>query len=80
MAKVRLPVVSDHALVRYLERIRGFSFERERGQIQDICAGVEEGTVKFEGHRFEVMNGRVITVVPATLSPNRTRRREMGVE
>ncbi len=74
MSKTPLPSVTDHALLRYLERVRGFKFERERSKIRDICRGVENGTVKFSGCLFEVKNGHVITVHPAGVVPNRTRR------
>ena len=65
--------VTDHALLRVLERIRGFSFAKEKAEIQRICAGVQNGTVRAHGHRFEIENGSVVTITPGE-SPNRTKR------
>lgn len=72
------PRVTDHALVRFLERVRGFSFDRERGQIQDICRGTTTGTIKAFGCLFEVEDGAVITIVPENTTPSRTKRLKMG--
>ncbi len=68
------PDVTVHALLRYLERVRGFNFDKERREIEDICRGVISGTVKKHGCRFEITNGKVITVVPTNPRPNRTTR------
>jgi hypothetical protein len=74
------PHVTDHALRRYLERVRGFKFDKEVSQIQDICRGVENGTVKAFGHRFEIENWVVITIAPVgeDQRPNRTKRQNVG--
>ena len=56
------PHVTDHALLRFLERVRGFSFVKERAEIQKICGGIENGTIKAHGCRFEIENWTVITV------------------
>lgn len=69
--------VTHHALVRFLERVRGFKFDREVAEIKTICAGIENGHVKAQGCVFEVKNGAVITVTPDTGSPNATRRAEV---
>ena len=66
--------VTDHALLRFLERVRGFDLSKERWEIAEICRGVTNGTVKKHGHRFEVKDGSVITVMPACPIPNRTTR------
>jgi hypothetical protein len=73
------PTVTDHALIRYLERVRGFSSDRERSQIRDICRGVQTGTVKAFGCNFEVEGGRVITVTPGNQYPSRTKLLKLGV-
>lgn len=72
--------VTHHALLRYLERVRGFKFDRERAEIQRIVSSCgQNGTVKFEGHSFEVKNGAVITVAPINekQTPNRTKREDV---
>lgn len=71
------PSVSDHALLRYLERVRGFTFEREREEIASTCRGVETGTVKWRGHLYEVREGRVVTITPDVGHPNKTKRIEI---
>lgn len=65
--------VTDHALVRYLERVKGFRFERERQAIRDVCKGIQNGTVKAHGCLFEITDGRVITIAPDN-GPCRTKR------
>lgn len=69
--------VTHHALVRFLERVRGFQFEREKAEILRICNGVSNGTVKFEGCTFEIKNDSVVTVMPDSGSPSRTKRLEV---
>lgn len=71
------PHVTDHALIRYLERIRGFKFDREVAEIRRICAAVQNGRVKAHGCLFVVKDGYVITVNPDSGSPNRTQREEV---
>ena len=75
-------IVTDHALLRYLERVRGFKFDRERREIEEICRGVTTARVKKEGFTYEVRNAYVVTIVPdlgAGHSPGRTvRDRVMG--
>jgi hypothetical protein len=69
--------VSDHALLRYLERVRGFDFSREIAEIQRICQPIgDKGCVKAHGCRFEVRSGVVVTVTPGGPSLNATRKRE----
>lgn len=76
MPKILLRV-SDHALLRYLERVRGFKFDREKEEIKKICAGTANATVKAQGCLFEVVNGTVVTVVPDTNTPCRTKREQV---
>lgn len=70
--------VTDHALLRYLERVRGFGFDKERAEIAKICAGMDTGAVLAHGCRFEVKNGVLVTITPLTATPNRTKRQEVG--
>lgn len=57
-------IVTDHALLRYLERVRGFNFDREKRIIEEICRHVSSGRVKKEGFTYEIKFGRVVTVRP----------------
>ena len=71
--------ISDHGLIRYLERIRGFDFEKERAAIRKICGNVENARVKIDGHIFVIEGGSLVTVMPVGERPNKTTRdRVMG--
>ncbi len=70
-------IVTDHALIRYLERVRGFDLDRSRAEIRDICRGIKNGTVKLNGCNFEVKNGYVVTIAPSGREPSATKRREV---
>lgn len=67
MKKPRLSV-TDHAVIRYLERVRGFDVEavrREIGHIVDIAEPHEAAcSVISGGHRYIISENRVITVTP----------------
>lgn len=70
--------VTHHALVRYLERVRGFKFDREIAEIRKICANIDvNGTVKAHGCSFEVRNGSVVSIVPEGEGPCATKRAEV---
>lgn len=69
--------ITDHALVRYLERVRGFNLDRERQAIRDVCRGVDSGTIKSNGHLFEVKGRAVVTVTPDSGIPCRTKRQRI---
>lgn len=74
------PHVTDHALVRYLERVRGFTFERERAEIRRICNGLgdsKKATVRSNNCLFEVRNGSVVTITPPGNGPSKTKRAEI---
>lgn len=74
----REPVrVSDHAVLRYLERAMGFDIDLVRRHIAGICdgpAGVGAVCVRSEGLRFEISNNAVTTVVPDRQNPSNTTR------
>lgn len=74
---MKLPRVTDHAVLRYLERAKGFDIEAVRRHIEDLCAGaiVAGATcVRAEGVKFEIAAGKVVTVTPGGSGPNRTKR------
>jgi hypothetical protein len=78
MKKPRL-LVTDHAIVRYLERVGGFDIDGLRHQIARRCesgASVGASSVIVEGFAFLIGDGQVITVVHAeTMKKRRIRRR-----
>jgi hypothetical protein len=69
--------ITHHALIRYLERVRGFNFDKEKDAIRKICGAVVNGTVKAEGCVFEIKDGRLVTITPDTGLPNATKHREV---
>lgn len=73
--KARL-TVSDHAVLRYLERIGGFNIQRLKREIADrlqpaVDAGA--GGIVIDGHSFVIEYGDqgpvVVTVLSATARP-----------
>lgn len=63
----QLPHVSDHALLRYLERMRGIDIEKARAEIAArVADGVQLGAsaVVSGGHRFTLSGNTVTSVVP----------------
>lgn len=73
---VKEPVrVSDHAVLRYMERVMGLDVEKVRAHIHDVCspaASIGAVCVRAEGHRFEIVNNAVLTVTPDRLGPSKT--------
>jgi hypothetical protein len=56
--------VSDHALVRYLERVLDIDMERLRTEIGIACARHQGAPcVKAGGARFMIRHGVVVTVI-----------------
>lgn len=69
--------VSDHAVLRYMERAMGLDIETVRQHIADTCAGaaaVGAVCVRSEGFRFEISGNAVITVRPDSQHPSKTTR------
>lgn len=76
----KLPHVTDHAVLRYLERARGLDVEAVRRHIADLCApytAVGARTVHAEGIKFELGTGKVITCTPNGKLPSLTRQRTL---
>ena len=70
--------VTDHAVLRYLERAMGLNIEIVREHIQHVCAGpaaVGASCLRSEGVRFEIQNNTVITVRPGEGISATTRER-----
>lgn len=69
--------VTDHAVLRYLERAMGLNVEIVREHIAAICSGpVAFGAVcvRAEGLRFEIAHNAVTTVVPDRQQPSNISR------
>lgn len=72
--------VTDHAVVRYLERARGFDIEAIRKHIAEVCVAAHVGAtcVRSEGVRFGITHNEtgpvVTTVTPNGPLPNKTAR------
>jgi hypothetical protein len=70
MSRRVTPSVTDHALLRYLERVRGLDVEALKEEIltPGIVAAVKAGAtaVKLNGITLVVANGRIVTVLPGT--------------
>jgi hypothetical protein len=62
----RRPIVTDHAVLRYLERAHGLDVEFFRSHIATLtAAGVQHGAtgVKVEGVNFVLQDETVVTVL-----------------
>ena len=66
---MKRPRVTDHCVLRYLERVRGLDVETIRRHIEDICApAVATGatSARIEGFFYRFSGGStVLTVLPA---------------
>lgn len=64
--------VSDHAVIRYLERVQGVDVEAVRREISQVVATAEDhpgaSGVVLNGLRYKVRDGVVTTILP-TRSP-----------
>lgn len=69
--------VTDHCVLRYLERAMGLNIELVRQHILTVCAApASYGAVcvRSEGLRFEIAAGAVTTVTPDHQLPGETSR------
>lgn len=71
--------ITDHAVLRYMERVMELNVDLVRQHIADLCAGpaaIGAICVRAEGFRFEITNGvehsTVTTVRPDRVSPGAT--------
>lgn len=61
--------VTDHAVLRYMERAMGLNVEIVREHIATLCAGPAAcgaSALRAEGVKFEIAGKAVVTVVPDT--------------
>jgi len=76
--------ISDHAVIRYLERRYGFSFEHVRAEMRsetlELADRVGCGTVIANGGKMVLVEGVVTTFLPkqARQVKRRLREREDG--
>jgi hypothetical protein len=71
-------ICTDHACLRYLERVMELDVEMVRQHILGICAtGAAYGAVcvRAEGFRFEIVENRIVTVVKDHVMPSRLTRK-----
>jgi predicted nucleic acid-binding Zn-ribbon protein len=66
LAAERQPRVSDHAVIRYLERIHGFDFEKQRDELLTdtvrTAIGMGANKVKRDGYTLVIKDNTVVTV------------------
>lgn len=74
----KLPVrVTDHCVLRFLERVEGMDVEAVRQRIMNVCGGyalVGAKSVRWQGFKFEMSGTAVTTVTPDHQGPSRTAR------
>ena len=71
--------ISDHAVLRYMERVRGIDTEAIRSEIQEaVASGQQIAPDAIAGNKREayiLSGGQVVTVLPAGSSAQVMRRR-----
>jgi hypothetical protein len=77
-----LPHVSDHAVIRYLERVRGINVDLIREHIALLCAPAANAgaaNLLHGGFKYVFDHGDVVTITPIGAKPSRTHQaRAMG--
>ena len=75
------PRISDHAVVRYLERIKGVDIEAVRAEIMALCAHAfetEAQAMVVGGHRYVIATDMTVTTVePIGYARSVSRTRQM---
>jgi hypothetical protein len=83
MSRRSQPRVTDHALVRFLERAGGMPIESVRRSLEDslrraamaaASVGECDYTVKADGLKYRVRDGHVVTVIPTHGTPAYVKR------
>ena len=68
--------VSDHALIRYLERVQGFDLERFRKEISEIVTGAARAgatQVSHSGFTYCIRDSSTVTTIIPGGSPHGAR-------
>lgn len=64
------PRVTDHAVLRYIERVLGFDVDAIRTRIMSKTVRdairSRAGAVTIDGYRYEIKAGAVVTIIPAS--------------
>lgn len=71
-AAVPAPIVTDHALVRYLERVVGIDVEAHRREVAalvGVAVAHRAGALVHDGHRYCLSDAFVTTVKPVRRDP-----------
>ncbi|MBR9819363.1 MAG: hypothetical protein GYB51_00010 [Rhodobacteraceae bacterium] len=77
----KLPNVTDHAVLRHLERVKGFDIEAVRTEIaRKTERGVRLGaaSVLIDGFRYVLRGGSVVTVLHRSYAPRPPEESEDG--
>ena len=67
MADIMLPQVTDHALVRYMERVMGLDLTSIRTEIEQrtaLAVSLGATAVRHAGFRYVIAGDRVVSVIP----------------
>jgi hypothetical protein len=77
---VKKPVahVTDHAVLRYLERVKGIDVEAVRlevGHVVDRAVEMGAGAAIIDGVRYVLNERTIVTVTPVKMVPLRGRAR-----
>lgn len=70
----RHPIITDHAMLRYLERVIGVDVARHRHDIeQRVAMAVNLGACALvsDGHRYAIQDCHIVTVKPVRSDPLR---------
>ncbi|WP_127088343.1 hypothetical protein [Aquabacter cavernae] len=71
MSRPPLPIVTDHAVLREVERVHGIDVEAVRlhiaHRVRHAVAAGAAGLIS-EGHRYIFRGGKVVTVLPGERS------------
>jgi hypothetical protein len=75
MTRTIVPSVSDHAVVRYLQRVYELDFDALKREIMtpEIAGQIAAGaiTVTIRGHKAPVENGVIKTILPKDAAVSR---------
>lgn len=73
--------ITDHALLRYMQRRHGIDVEGFRqlmvAEVGHLVGG-PDCTAVFDGFEFKVFGGRIVTVIPRVKHFDQRTRRVMG--
>lgn len=74
----REPRITDHAVLRYLERFYGFNIEEVRSRLmtRNVVAGIQMGAnaISIEGGKLMVTDNVVTTFIPSTAAMTKGRQ------